>query len=67
MIRGLFIPDPDPGSRGQKGIGSRIRNLLHCALININMQLLRTFFLIIELGTVHNGTVRKIFQEQFIS
>jgi hypothetical protein len=21
----LFIPDPDPGSRGQKGTGSRIR------------------------------------------
>jgi hypothetical protein len=22
---GFFIPDPDPGSRGQKGTGSRIR------------------------------------------
>jgi hypothetical protein len=24
-----FLPNPDPGSRGQKGTGSRIRNTLH--------------------------------------
>jgi hypothetical protein len=29
---GMFIPDPDPGSRGQKSTGSRIPNLYppHC-------------------------------------
>jgi hypothetical protein len=25
-IRKKFIPDPDPGSRGKKSTGSRIRN-----------------------------------------